>query len=196
MIRQLRKKSLLSLGHEAAIAVEFALILPFVLFLGLGGFELTRYIQAHQKIMNAAMTLTDVITQSQYLSNAELMGLIGSTPNLIAPLNAGNLVVTVTSMSYLGPPSVPGPYTIWQRSTANTGTISIISPPPSTQPNTLAMNGFTFGPRDQLLAVEIFYNYQSATNLPLTQFLLPGGNQIYKYALFRPRYGALISEPQ
>lgn len=181
---------------RAVAALEFALVLPFLLILALGGFELTRYVQAHQRVMHATMTLADTITQSQYLSQTELMSLLGSTATLIAPMDPAGLVATVTSMSYLGPPNIPGPYTMWQRTTGTVGAISIISPPGFPQPDLSAMNGFTFGVRDQVLSVELFYEYKPIVLNAFTDYLFASGTNIYKYAIFRPRFGALMQEPK
>ena len=71
-------------------AVEFALLLPVMLTLFLGGTELTQGITIKRKTTIATRAIGDMVAQAINITDAEMQGIFQATAAVIAPCSAGN----------------------------------------------------------------------------------------------------------
>jgi Flp pilus assembly protein TadG len=98
-----RKGILLSLRRfvrerHAVSAVEFALILPVMLTLFLGGTEITQGITIKRKTTIATRTIGDLIAQGTNITNGEMDAIFAATAAVLAPYSAANFKITVSSV--------------------------------------------------------------------------------------------------
>jgi Flp pilus assembly protein TadG len=80
-------------------AVEFALILPLMLTLFLGGTEITQGITIKRKVTIATRTIGDLVTQDVSITNTELAAIFSATTAVLAPYAPGNLEMVVSSVT-------------------------------------------------------------------------------------------------
>jgi Flp pilus assembly protein TadG len=90
--------------YRGAAAVEFAIILPFMLTLYLGGVELGDALAIQVKVTDTAHIVADLTTQNTSISNATMLSILNASSATIAPYSsppysASNIVVTVSEVS-------------------------------------------------------------------------------------------------
>jgi Flp pilus assembly protein TadG len=83
---------------RAVSAVEFALILPVMLTLFLGGTEITQGITIKRKTTIATRTIGDLIAQGTNITNNEMDAIFAATSAVLAPYSAANFEITVSSV--------------------------------------------------------------------------------------------------
>jgi len=85
--------------HRGVAAVEFAIVLPFMLALYIGGIELGDAMAIEVKVTDTAHILADITSQNTSINNATMTAILGASSQTIAPYSASNLVVTVSEVS-------------------------------------------------------------------------------------------------
>jgi Flp pilus assembly protein TadG len=80
-------------------AVEFAMLLPFMLVLYVGVTEVGKAIAISRKVTLTVRTVTDLVTQYSALSTADMSTLVNASAQVMAPYPSSNLVVTVSEVS-------------------------------------------------------------------------------------------------
>jgi Flp pilus assembly protein TadG len=84
---------------RAVAAVEFAIVLPFMLTLYLGGIELGDGLSINVKVTDTAHTVADLASQNTSINNATMLAILGASSKIIAPFSQATLVVTVSEVS-------------------------------------------------------------------------------------------------
>jgi Flp pilus assembly protein TadG len=84
---------------RAISAVEFALILPMMMVLWLGGVEVAQAISASRKLTIVSRTVADLASQPSTLSTADITNILNSASLILAPFNPSTLKVTVTCLT-------------------------------------------------------------------------------------------------
>jgi Flp pilus assembly protein TadG len=85
--------------RRAVSAVEFALILPVMLTLFLGGTEITQGITIKRKTTIATRTIGDLIARATEITNDDMTKILGATTAVLAPYSAANLKIIVSSIA-------------------------------------------------------------------------------------------------
>ncbi|MGP0059625.1 MAG: TadE/TadG family type IV pilus assembly protein [Beijerinckiaceae bacterium] len=86
-------------SHEHAIAaVEFALVLPFMVALLLGGIEISNAVSVSRKVTLTAHTVADLVTQYSTITAAQMSTILGATSAIMAPYSSTNLTFSVTEV--------------------------------------------------------------------------------------------------
>jgi Flp pilus assembly protein TadG len=83
-------------------AVEFALLLPVMLTLFLGGTEVTQGITVKRKTTIVTRSLGDLVAQETSITNAEMTSIFQATAAIVAPFSSVNLKVIISSISIDG----------------------------------------------------------------------------------------------
>jgi Flp pilus assembly protein TadG len=97
-------------------AVEFALLLPLMITLYLGGVEVTQAVSVDRKVTIVAHTVADLTAQNTIVSTAQMTSILSAATAVAAPYNAANLNVTVSSVLI----DANGKATVaWSEATAN-----------------------------------------------------------------------------
>ncbi|TCT07232.1 Flp pilus assembly protein TadG [Tepidamorphus gemmatus] len=87
------------LGDERAVsAVEFALILPVLIVLYLGGVELSHTISVDRKVTAVASAVGDLVAQAKSIDNAEMNHIFTAATAIMAPYPVAPLKMVVSSV--------------------------------------------------------------------------------------------------
>jgi len=84
---------------RAVSAVEFALILPIMVTLFLGGTELSQAISVKRKAVLVNRTIADLVAQDSCITNAEMTSIFNASAAVVAPFSAGKLKLVVSGVS-------------------------------------------------------------------------------------------------
>lgn len=161
--------------------VEFGFALPILAGLIMGVFEVGAYLLLHTKLQHAAVSVADLATRDERISESVVSDLFLAVPQIVAPfeLSSSDSVV----LSAVGRPGSDPTEILWQRRGAGAttgGTALGAQGAQITDPE-----GIIIGPDETVVVAELTYNFE-----PII-FPLFGAETIRKEAYFRPRLGAL-----
>jgi Flp pilus assembly protein TadG len=83
---------------RALSAVEFALILPLMVTLFLGGTELSQAISVKRKTVLVNRTVADLVAQDSTITTTEMDAIFGASAAVVAPYTASNLKIVVSQV--------------------------------------------------------------------------------------------------
>ncbi|MDC7785755.1 pilus assembly protein [Rhodoplanes sp. TEM] len=87
-------------GDDGGVsAVEFALLLPVMLTLYLGGVEVTSAVSIDRKVTLVSRTVADLVAQATTVTTADLTDVLQASTAVAAPYSASPLKVTVSSVT-------------------------------------------------------------------------------------------------
>jgi Flp pilus assembly protein TadG len=88
---------------KAVAAVEFAIVLPFMLLLYVGGFELSNGMAINVKVTETAHSVADMVSQNTQISTAQLQNILVGSTAIVAPYPTTAMIgkppVTVSLMT-------------------------------------------------------------------------------------------------
>jgi Flp pilus assembly protein TadG len=157
-------------------AVEFALLLPVMMTLYLGGVETTQGLATNRKVTITAHALADLATQYTDITNADMSNILSAASAIIAPYAVSNLqaVVSELSINAQGQASV-----VWSDTLNGTGR-------PAGQavdiPTSLAV------PNSYLVLAEVSYSYN-----PTYGYVMTGTLTLQGQSYMQPRQSASIA---
>lgn len=172
--------------ERGVAATEFALALPALLILVLGIYEVTQYILLNQKIDRVAYTVSDVVTQQTNVTQAQLNDIMAAAAEIMNPHDFINDGVVIVSSVQDDPDD--GPTVKWQSKGGGLldrdSLVGLVNGP------AVLPDGFTLNEADNVIIAEVFYEY-----LPSFTEEYFASRENYKYAIFKPRFGALTTTP-
>jgi len=135
---------------RAVAAVEFAIVLPFMLLLYVGGVEIGHGLAISVKVSETAHTVADLVSRNACVTASTLSTMLGASSATIAPYSSANAAITVSEVST----DANGKATVtWSQALNGT-------PRPANQPMTLpASLGTPSPPNVSLILGEVVYNY-------------------------------------
>ena len=168
--------------RRGGVMIEFAFIMPVLVFVMLAGVDFVRFAMLQQKLNRAAVTLADVTSQYQSLSTTQVDQIFDAVANVIRPFPLGpNGQVIITSVSKTG----TNPVVVdWQR--FGPGTAPAVSKLGVAGANATLPAGFIVKTGESAIVAEVFYDF---TPLLISQLLPP--RRVEHSAIFRPRFDAL-----
>lgn len=196
-------------NEQGVAMVEFALILPILMILLVGGIEITRLVLFNQKIDNATSRIADAITRldKEVVECKGTQGLLFYRNDLMVQMmkpydfngNGGGLIVSAIEAEYKNQNkqddnSQTQQKVKWQwvsgESASRIGSKNSVANGAEwplvfrRSPN----DGGMFD-GDRIIAVEVFYTYK--TIIPGIEFFLgmDAVTQVYKKAFYRARFG-------
>jgi Flp pilus assembly protein TadG len=158
-------------------AVEFALLLPFMLTLYLGGTEITQAVTIKRKTTIATRTIGDFVAQSSTITNAQMTNILNATKAVVAPYGQSNLKIVVTSV---GIDAANNATVVWSDATAN-GTAKT---PGASVTLPTGLNAF---PNTTVIWTEAEYVYT-----PAVGWLITGDMTLTDKMYMRPRLVAKV----
>ncbi|HEX6120766.1 MAG TPA: TadE/TadG family type IV pilus assembly protein [Dongiaceae bacterium] len=168
-------------------AIEFALLAPILSTLFIGCIEITFKIWSTQKAEKLAVTMADVIAQSQNVSKADVDALTGSVDKIMDPFPFGTNGAVFISSVYRAQDETTAKVN-WQCQDA--GSLVVESKIGEKGDDATLPSGFTLAERDNVIIAEVFYKYE-----PIAPGVLFDEQVIYRRAIFKPRLGALTTPP-
>lgn len=171
-------------NDNGVVAIELAIILPILLLLFIGIFDISNFIFCRNKMIRTAQELSNVITRDD-LTRPQLNSLLQGANLIAQPFNfqtSGKVIVTsISKQDSTKPPAI-----MWQDSYPSGATGSKV-----TNMNALPGN-LVLGTGETIIVTEVFYTYQ-----PTFPGYVLQSNQtaIYALAVKVPRKGSMITLP-
>lgn len=172
--------------------IEFAIVLPVLILLAYGAYEVNRFININQKLESTTFQLADMITNNRTLTKTDVDSFMKSAQVIMKPYDAQGIEVIITSIHQ---PAGGVPTTAWQQTLPAGLSSSQISSGVKGSPATV---NYPMVDLDQLVAVEIYYPYETLLNI---NYVDPSRKRnrefikddvLYKSAIARARFGALL----
>lgn len=170
-------------GRDGISAVEFALILPFMLTLYLGGSELGDGMAIQFKATLAARTVADLATQYTNIPDTTTMNqILGAASTVVTPYPTAGMTVTVSELQLTNGGTTGK--VIWSASNNGNGRAvnSTFPLPPAMQALATANT-----PTVYLILGEVTYPYT-----PSMGYAITGTINIYEDIVFSPRLASCV----
>lgn len=166
---------------RAVAAVEFAIVVPFMLLLYIGGVELGNGLAIGVKVSETAHTIADLVSRNACVTDSSLSTMLGASAATIAPYTPANTAVIVSQVST----DANGTATVtWSKALNGT-------PLQVAQPITLpAALGTPSPPNISLILGDVTYQY--APNLGYT---ISGTIPIHESYYLFPRVSSAVQYP-
>jgi Flp pilus assembly protein TadG len=158
--------------RRGLVALEFALILPFMLLLLCGVAEVTSLYSADSRIVQAAQSCADLVAQEKSVDGTKLDDIAEAVRLTMEPMPEQSLAFRISSVIF--DPNTGAPSVAWQR------TVGAFSGTGKPSPTTSAAG--LGDPGDSVVIVDLSYGYT-----PVFTNILPQGFTIDELAAARPR---------
>lgn len=181
MSRTLQRMRNLWVDTRAVAAVEFAIVVPFMLLLYVGGVELGNGMAISVKVSETAHSVADLVSRNACVTDSSLSTMLGASTATIAPYSAANTTVIVSEIST----DSNGKATVtWSKALNGT-------PRPVAQPVTLPTALGTPSPSNiSLLLGEVTYQYT-----PNLGYAISGTIPISESYYLYPRVSSVVQYP-
>jgi len=181
-------------ARDGVSAIEFALILPFMLTLYLGGSELGDGMAIQFKVTLAARTVADLASQcgngtldGQYcgaanglpIDSTSMNQILGATTQVMTPYSANNMVVTVSELKFTGGSTSAS--VVWSAANSGSGRATGSSYALPSAYQSLPSGNY------YVILGEATYPYT-----PTMGYVLTGTINIYEDAIFFPRNSTCV----
>jgi len=176
LVRLARKLRHFAVDRRGISAVEFAMLLPLMVTLYLGGVEVSQGIGADRKVTLTARSVADLASRVTKINNADMSNILAAGKVVMEPFSSSNLRVTLTSVTI----DINGNATVdWSdtyNGTARTKGSTV------TVPTALKVNGTT------LIWSEVEFDYK-----PVIGYVLTGTLTLKDQMYMRPRLSDSIT---
>jgi len=180
-----------SRDKRGVAAVEFSVILPAMLLMFFGTFEVSSLIRAKFATNRAAQLIANLVAQEPTGSATSGSGTVGFTASdstdfctaaklAMAPFPGSSFKATIASASKNSSGVIAFDWTPQADTTCGGGAGTFLDP-------TAASNGLLVNKGDSVIIVKVQYNYSSPIH-----FVLPSGYTITQSAYQRPRSPGVI----
>jgi len=177
-LTQALRKPLVRLAQDqrGVSAVEFAMLLPFMLTLYLGGVEVSQGVAMDRKTTMVVRAVADLAAQTTTITNTDMTNILSASAAVVAPYSATNLKVTVSSVSIDGQSKATIKWSDAYNATAHTAGQAVTLPAAFVVPNTTLIWG------------EVQYAYT-----PTIGYVLTGTLNLSDQIYMRPRLAACVT---
>jgi len=186
MIRALKLLRRLRLVRDRSgiAAVEFALVLPILLTLFLGSYELSSLLLAYLKLESAAESAADLVAQTvtgTVLQSTDFTNITNAVDQIMVPFaTSGNsMKIAYASVTY----NTGSPVINWHTEVHGAPAISVSSLPHGAAATNMGTNSTA----DSVVVAQVTYSYAS----PIT-YALATSYTLTEAAYVRPRYVACV----
>jgi Flp pilus assembly protein TadG len=166
--------------HEKGVAaVEFALILPFMVVLLFGSIEVTQAISASRKLIMSTRTAGDLSSQVTTLDDTDYASIYSAVAAVYAPFDPtkGTMVVSGITVSTTGIATVSWSASAYRNPRACSSTVTL----PANLMPTLGTTAF-------IVWAEGTFNYT-----PTLGYVISGSLALTEQLFMRPRVGSVVT---
>lgn len=86
-------------ARRGVAAVEFALLLPFLLALYLGGYEITQALSLYRKLTDTTTEIANIVSQYAIMSSSDVNSVFAASTQIMMPASATNLKIVLSEVS-------------------------------------------------------------------------------------------------
>lgn len=166
-------------------AVEFALILPLMLLIYLGGFELSQALSANRKVTITTRAVVDLASQCPILSNTDVSNMLNASAQVMAPFSTSGLSIVLSELATTDGKTA----TVTWSYTLSNNTVTP-SPNPPGPPPKLQLPPNVAQPNSSVLLSQVTFNY-----VPPIGYALTGPFTMFDQLYMAPRKVASIPAP-
>lgn len=164
--------------QRGSVFIELGISMVVLTTLILGGAEIARFVLLQQKLDRIAMSMGDLVSRGQVLTETEVNNIFAAVVHLAEPFDfADRGVVILTSVQR---DTGQNPEIVWQRSGA--GDLTANSEVGSEGEEPSLPQNFTVRENETVFAAEVFYNYEPFLTDRFGDF-----GQLYHNSWFRAR---------
>ena len=170
--------------NRGVAAIELAVVLPMLMTLFLGVVEISNFVLINERTEKMTHTIADVVAQGETITIAEMDNILAATSEIMKPFpfnERGHVIITAVHREVHDTPKVAWQYEgggTLQNTHSNFGGTGFASPLPE---------GFILNEKETVIIAEVYYAHEN-----LVTNMFNGSNpQLYKYAFYKPRLGAL-----
>lgn len=168
--------------RRAVAAVEFALLLPLMITLFVGGNEISQALAIFRKVGHTSSTLGDLVAQVSTVSYAEMTDILAASSSVMTPYSATGANLVVSAVKYT---TANGYKVCWSRAQNDTAW-TVGSAPPITMPSGIVTDG------QEVIVTRVKYSYSSAFSAVLTDLWGSGSILLSDVSYFRPRVSTTV----
>lgn len=167
-----------SRDRTGVAALEFALILPVMLILYVGGFEVSDAVMLNHKVSHATSVLGDLVTQVEELDTAgiEMGNILDATEAVVSPYPTTDFAIIVTGVTIDGDGNATVAWSGARNATALACGAPVVLPAGIAQPSTF------------LVVANVSYDFSP----PFGQYVV-GNITLADEFYLRPRYSTTIT---
>ena len=85
--------------RRGVAATEFALVLPILLLILLGGYQLSQAASAFRKVTRTARTVADLTTQYSTMSSSDMSTVLNASSQVMTPFSTASLSIVLTEFA-------------------------------------------------------------------------------------------------
>jgi Flp pilus assembly protein TadG len=177
-------------GEQGVTAIEFALVLPVILLILLGCFEVPRYVLVVQKIARTSASVADLVAQAdEPITGNQMQDIFIAGKTLMQPYDVvANGKIYISSINN---PAAAGVKLTWQRNNGgNDGGKGSKLGAEGSNPTAKLPANLVPASNEEVLAAEVYFNYQ-----PVFSSLIYNGSWLYRISYSRPRNKNLMTAP-
>lgn len=130
-------------------SIEFALLLPVMVILYIGGAEVTSAIAIDRKVSQSARTLGDLVAQATNITATDMSNILGATSAILQPYDDTHLQIVVSSVQVNAQGAAKVSWSDTKNGTPRAVGSTVTLPPALTVPNTsviLAESQYAYTP--------------------------------------------------
>lgn len=179
--RVFRRGSILR-DRRAVAAVEFALLLPLMLTLFIGGNEISQALAIYRKVGHTGSTLGDLVAQVSTLTVSQMTDIFAASVSVMTPYDPTTTQMVISAVKYT---TAKGYKVCWSRAQIATAWTAG-SAPPVTIPAGLITDG------QEVIVTQVKYSYTSAFSTIMKDIWGTGAITLADLSYFRPRTSATV----
>jgi Flp pilus assembly protein TadG len=166
-------------------AVEFAVLLPVMLTLLIGGNELSQALTIYRKVSHTGSALGDLVSQVSTISTSEMSNILAAATAIMTPYSASGVKLVVSAVNYTTANGFKTSWSVGQNATAWTANAA----PPITIPSGLVSDG------QQLIVTQVQYTYTSTFSTFMQDILGGTSLTLSDVSYLRPRISTTVAYP-
>lgn len=176
-----RRRSLLG-DARAAAAVEFALLLPLMVTIFIGGNEVSIALSIFRKVGHTSSTLGDLVAQASTVSSAEMTDVMAAAASVMTPWPSSGTKMIISAVKYK---TSTGNKVCWS-ATQNDTAWTVGSVPPITIPTGMIADG------EEVIVTRVRYSYTSVFSSVMKDIWGTGAITLEDVSYFRPRLSTTV----
>ena len=179
-----RSASLIALfgDRRAVAAVEFALLLPLMLTLFIGGNEISQALAVYRKVGHTSSTMGDLVAQSASLTSSDMTDILAASSSVMTPYSTTTVKMVISAVKY----TTANGYKVCWSAAQNDTTWTAGSTPPITIPSGLVSDG------EEVVVTRVQYSYTSAFSTVMKDIWGVSAITLSDLSYFRPRASATV----